>query len=73
MDILLFGTPKSWQKEMDRQGYDPLENTDWGKRPPATNFYKSIALPLNYSTLCVTVHLALELQHTLCNCMSSGH
>ena len=23
LDILLFGTPKSWQKEMDRQGFDP--------------------------------------------------
>ena len=26
MDILLFGTPKSWQREMDRQGFDPLDN-----------------------------------------------
>jgi hypothetical protein len=25
LDILLWGTPKSWQKEMDRQGFDPLE------------------------------------------------
>ena len=25
IDILLYGTPKSWQKEMDRQGFDPLE------------------------------------------------
>ena len=24
LDIILFGTPKAWQKEMDRQGYDPL-------------------------------------------------
>ena len=24
LDILLYGTPKSWQREMDRQGYDPL-------------------------------------------------
>jgi len=24
IDILLFGTPKSWQREMDRQGFDPL-------------------------------------------------
>jgi len=24
IDILLFGTPKSWQHEMDRQGFDPL-------------------------------------------------
>jgi hypothetical protein len=23
-DILLFGTPKSWQREMDRQGFDPM-------------------------------------------------
>ena len=27
IDILLFGTPKSWQREMDRQGFDPLDNT----------------------------------------------
>jgi len=24
IDILLFGAPKSWQREMDRQGFDPL-------------------------------------------------
>lgn len=24
IDILLFGTPKAWQREMDRQGFDPL-------------------------------------------------
>jgi len=27
LDILLFGTPKSWQREMDRQGFDPLDHT----------------------------------------------
>jgi hypothetical protein len=27
LDIILFGTPKSWQREMDRQGYDPLDHT----------------------------------------------
>jgi len=27
IDILLFGTPKSWQREMDRQGFDPLAKT----------------------------------------------
>jgi hypothetical protein len=27
MDIILFGTPKSWQREMDRQGYDPMDHT----------------------------------------------
>ena len=27
MDIILYGTPKSWQCEMDRQGYDPLTHT----------------------------------------------
>ena len=27
IDILLFGTPKSWQREMDRQGFDPLAST----------------------------------------------
>ena len=25
--IILFGIPKSWHKEMDRQGFDPLENS----------------------------------------------
>ena len=27
LDIILWGTPKSWQKEMDRQGFDPLDQT----------------------------------------------
>jgi len=27
IDILLFGTPKSWQREMDHQGFDPLAKT----------------------------------------------
>jgi len=27
IDILLFGAPKSWQGEMDRQGLDPLAKT----------------------------------------------
>jgi len=27
INILLFGTPKSWQREMDRQGFDPLAKT----------------------------------------------
>ena len=26
LDVILFGTPKSWQREMDRQGFDPIEN-----------------------------------------------
>ena len=25
LDILLFGTPKSWQREMEKQGFDPME------------------------------------------------
>ena len=25
LDILLFGTPRSWQTKMDRQGFDPIE------------------------------------------------
>ena len=25
LDILLYGTPRSWQNEMDRQGFDPVE------------------------------------------------
>jgi hypothetical protein len=27
VDILLHGTPRSWQREMDRQGFAPLEHT----------------------------------------------
>ena len=27
LDILLFGTPRSWQNEMERQGFDPMEKT----------------------------------------------
>jgi hypothetical protein len=26
-DIVLFRTPKSWQNEMDRQGFDPMEQS----------------------------------------------
>ena len=24
LDVILFGAPKAWQREMDRQGYDPV-------------------------------------------------
>lgn len=27
LDILLYGTPRSWQREMDRQGFDPMTKT----------------------------------------------
>ena len=27
LDIILFGIPKSWEKEMDRQGFDPLDQS----------------------------------------------
>ena len=27
LDILLYGTPRSWQKEMERQGYDPMDHS----------------------------------------------
>jgi hypothetical protein len=27
VDILLYGTPKSWQRDMDKQGFDPLLKT----------------------------------------------
>ena len=27
LDILLFGTPRSWQNEMECQGFDPMEKT----------------------------------------------
>ena len=26
-DIILFGAPRTWQNEMDRQGFDPMEKT----------------------------------------------
>jgi hypothetical protein len=29
LDIVLWGTPKSWQREMDRQGFDPLTKTPY--------------------------------------------
>lgn len=49
MAILLFGTPKSWQKEMDRQGFDPLENTieivvEFMERMEATNEFDGQAI-----------------------------
>ena len=28
IDILIYGIPKSWQREMDRQGFDPCTTTD---------------------------------------------
>ena len=28
IDILLFATPKSWQKEMERQGFDPMDDKE---------------------------------------------
>ena len=31
LDILLFGTPRSWQQEMDRQGFDPVESVKDGR------------------------------------------
>ena len=27
IDIILFGTPKSWAQEMERQGFDPMDHT----------------------------------------------
>ena len=27
MDVILFGAPRAWQNEMDRQGFDPMEKT----------------------------------------------
>ena len=27
LDILLFDTPSGWQKEMERQGFDPITKT----------------------------------------------
>ena len=38
LDIILFGTPKSWQKEMDRQGFDPMIKT----LSEVTNFMEQI-------------------------------
>ena len=49
-DILLYGTPKSWQKEMDKQGFDPLENgvyevVNFMERIEATEDFDSKATP----------------------------
>ena len=27
IDVILFGAPRAWQNEMDRQGFDPMEKT----------------------------------------------
>ena len=42
LDILLYATPKSWHKEMERQGFDPMEHTprevvDFMERSEATD------------------------------------
>jgi hypothetical protein len=42
LDILLFGTPRSWQKEMERQGFDPMtgsvqDTLDFMERLEATD------------------------------------
>jgi hypothetical protein len=46
-DILLHGTPKSWQVKMDRQGFDPLDKTI----PEVVNFMENIYSRLPKSTL----------------------
>ena len=40
IDVLLFGTPKTWQHEMDRQGYDPV-SSQWDA---VVNFMERIEL-----------------------------
>ena len=40
IDIVLFGTPNTWQKEMDRQGFDPMDST----LPQVVDFMERIEL-----------------------------
>ena len=43
LDIMLHGTPKSWEIEMDRQGFDPLLHT----LPEVVNFMEGIELGMS--------------------------
>jgi hypothetical protein len=43
LDILLHGTPKSWQVEMDCQGFDPLDKTI----PEVIDFIENMRLPMS--------------------------
>jgi hypothetical protein len=46
LDIILHGTPKSsWQVEMDRQGFNPLDNT----LPDAIDFMENIKAAKDHS------------------------
>jgi len=45
IDILLFGTPKSWQREMDRQGFDPLASSPW----EVVAFMERIKMPEDFN------------------------
>ena len=40
IDVLLFGTPKTWQCEMNRQGHDPVS----GQWDAVVNFMERIEL-----------------------------
>ena len=43
MDIMLHGTPKAWEVEMDRQSFDPLLHT----LPEVVNFMESLELSMS--------------------------
>ena len=51
LDILLHGTPKSWQVEMDRQGFDPLDKTI----PEVVDFMENIEAADEHSRQSETV------------------
>jgi hypothetical protein len=51
LDILLHGTPKSWQVEMDRQGFDPLEK----QIPEVIDFMENIEAAEEHSCQSKTV------------------
>jgi hypothetical protein len=51
LDILLHGTPKSWQVEMDRQGFDPLDKTI----PEVVDFMENIEAAKEHSRQSETV------------------
>ena len=51
-DILLFGMPKTWQKEMDKQGFDPLESNVYD----VVNFMERIEATEDFDSKATTAY-----------------
>lgn len=51
LDILLFATPKSWQREMERQGFDPISH----ELAPVVDFMERIELTEDFDANKTTV------------------